>query len=108
MNIQSLGYKEFLNKTKPKKGDFVFIDPPYIVSNVKTYYKKSFTLEDLLDLRRVCDNLNKKKIKFMITFNDNDDIKKIFKNYSIYSFENGSIQSNYGNVKEKEIVIINY
>jgi len=78
------------------------------VSNVKTYYKKSFTLEDMIDLRQVCDNLNKKKIKFMITFNDNDDIKKIFKKYSIYSFENSSIQSNYGNVKEKEIIIINY
>jgi hypothetical protein len=44
----------------------------------------------------------------MITFNNNDDIKKIFKKYSIYSFENSSIQSNYGNVKEKEIIIINY
>jgi DNA adenine methylase len=108
VNINNVDYKEFLNKNKPKKGDFVFIDPPYIVSNVKTYYKKSFTLEDMIDLRQVCDNLNKKKIKFMITFNNNDDIKKIFKKYSIYSFENSSIQSNYGNVKEKEIIIINY
>jgi DNA adenine methylase len=61
VNINNVDYKEFLNKNKPKKGDFVFIDPPYIVSNVKTYYKKSFTLEDMIDLRQVCDNLNKKK-----------------------------------------------
>jgi len=107
-SIKSEDYKDYLQRNKPKKGDFVFIDPPYLVSNVKTYYKRSFTIEDVKTLRNICDNLSEKDVRVMITFNDNSEIKKIFKDYNIYSFQKGSILSNYIDIKEKEIIITNY
>ena len=50
--IKSQDYKTFLNKNKPKKGDFVFLDPPYLVKDVKKYYKDVFNLKNFEELKK--------------------------------------------------------
>ena len=104
-DIQSLDYKEFLSN-KPKEGDFVFIDPPYFVRSVKQYYKNIFEIDDYKTLKGVCDGLNDKKVNFMITLNDNDDLKEIFRGYNIRVFGKYSISSR--EHIEKEMIITNY
>ncbi len=40
--IENLDFEEFLDRYNPKKGDFIFLDPPYD-SDFSTYAKNEFT-----------------------------------------------------------------
>ncbi len=44
-NINNLDFEDFFIKTKPKKDDFIFLDPPYD-SEFSTYAKNEFTKDD--------------------------------------------------------------
>lgn len=105
--IKNQDYKMFLSKNKPKKGDFVFLDPPYYVKDVTQYYENTFNLKDFEKLKDICDTLNKNKVNFMVTLNDNKVLKKLFKNYKIKCIDKNSTVSNKTKV-EKEVVITNY
>lgn len=105
--ISNIDYKNFIKKYKPKKGDFVFLDPPYLVQNVKQYYKNIFKLNDFKEMKDLCDKLNDKEVNFMITLNKNDELIKIFNNYNIKFIEKKSFISTFKKV-ENEIIITNY
>lgn len=85
--IYNKDYKEILRKVK--KGDFVFLDPPYIEEhNYKFNYNKNenlnnnFLNELLLELKK----LDKKGIKWLMTQADTKEIKNIFKDYKIIKY----------------------
>jgi len=70
-----------------KKGDFVYLDPPYQplskTSNFTSYTKDSFD-ED--EQRRLCDvfrKLDRKGCKVMLSNSDTAFIKKLYKNYRL-------------------------
>ncbi len=111
--IATLDYKDFLEKYTPKKGDFVFFDPPYFVEQVGSYYTESFAKDDYSALLKVCDVLDKRGVKWMVTVNKHPKIKKLFSagssrtKYNIASFEKYSSISA-GKGKEYEMVIRNY
>ena len=107
-NIQNTSYELFINKNKIKQGDFVYLDPPYLVKQVKQYYKKSFEKKNYEELKTVCDKLNKNDVNFMLTLNGNLFLKKIFKEYNIHCYEKKSNISNFKYVKEHEMIITNY
>ena len=44
-SLYCLDFENFLEKTKPKKNDFIFLDPPYD-SDFSTYAKNAFNKED--------------------------------------------------------------
>ena len=112
IKINKLDYITFLNKNKPKKGDFVFIDPPYLLLYAKQYYKYVFSLEDFEKLKNECDKLNKNKVNFMLTLNYDIKLKKMFKNYKIKVLKkkNSTVSNGKGcsKGKEKELIITNY
>jgi DNA adenine methylase len=79
---------DFENSLKEiKKGDFVYFDPPYDPvsnsSNFTGYTKNGFDREQQKRLKKVCDYLNEKKIKFLLSNSDTDFIKNLYKNYKI-------------------------
>ena len=49
--IKKKDYIKFLKEYDIKKGDFVFIDPPYLVENVKSYYKETFDFDNFKNLK---------------------------------------------------------
>ena len=71
---------------KAKKGDFVFLDPPYIEEyNYKFNYNKDEVLDNtfLKMLYQQVKLLDKKGVKWLMTQADTKDIKRLFKEYTI-------------------------
>lgn len=99
-------YKYILNKAV--KGDFVFLDPPYIEDNNYQFnYNKNEILDDkfISDLSIELKVLDKRGVKWLMTQADNDVIRKTFKKYKIIPFP---ICRGYTNTNKNELIIKNY
>lgn len=104
--ISRLDYREFLKKYPPKKNDFVFFDPPYLVNNVKQYYKDTFIHDNFVNLKTLCDSLDKRSVNWMITLNKNEKLRDLFSDYQVRYIKKFSHMS--GNGLEYEMIITNY
>lgn len=104
--IYNEDYTTFIENVMPKLGDFVFIDPPYTVKGVNEYYIE--TIIDYSELKSTCDRLDENGVMFMITMNDDKDVREIFKDYIIHSIKKHSNLSQKRGCIENEIVIVNY
>ncbi|HLP53547.1 MAG TPA: Dam family site-specific DNA-(adenine-N6)-methyltransferase [Fluviicola sp.] len=71
-------------KTKVKKGDFVFLDPPYTVAHQHNgfvkYNQKIFLWEDQIKLKSLILHLIEKDIKFILTNASHKSIDDLYKN----------------------------
>ena len=98
---------------KLKKGDFVYLDPPYdrvSTTSFTSYSKYDFTQADQHRLRLACDKLNDRGVKFMLSNAPTDFIVEEFKDYhqsfvSASRIVNSKVE---GRGKVKEIIVRNY
>ena len=112
ITITSLDYSEVLTSITPKT--FVYLDPPYDpvsdTANFTGYVKGGFSREDQIKLRDCCNDLNERKIKFMLSNSATDFIREIYANYNITTVKAkravNSVASKRGDVEE--VVIRNY
>jgi DNA adenine methylase len=85
VHVTSLDYSEVLQKLP--NGTFVYLDPPYDpvsdTSSFTGYSKGGFTQDDQIRLRKCCDELNAKGLKFMLSNSATDFIKKQYSAYHI-------------------------
>jgi site-specific DNA-adenine methylase len=94
---------------KADKGDFVFLDPPYIDINSYVFNYNNRDDISLTKLLKEMEILDKKGVKWMMTQVDTKEIKNIFKKYKIIE-----IQSDISGKKstlrssKKELIIKNY
>ena len=65
-----------------KKDDFVYFDPPYQpvskTANFTSYTKCEFTYDDLKRLANVCQKLDKKDCKVLLSNSNTKEVKKLF------------------------------
>ncbi|NLG32840.1 MAG: Dam family site-specific DNA-(adenine-N6)-methyltransferase, partial [Syntrophomonadaceae bacterium] len=70
-----------------RKGAFVYLDPPYYpVSNTASftgYDKGGFDNNEQVRLKKTCDKLNRKGIKFLLSNSATDFIMDLYKDYRI-------------------------
>jgi len=98
-----------------KEGDFVYFDPPYdVADNVSKftgYTSAGFNRDSQHKLKELCDSLNKKKVKFIVSNSNTDFINELYKGYVIDVIKaNRNINSN-GDSRKKsaeEVLIRNY
>ena len=93
---------------KAKKGDFVFLDPPYIEDKK---YSFNYNKDEVFDndfLKKELDELTKKKVKWMMTQIDSPQIRKLFKKYKFKTYVNISNFKSPQKTKKKELIITNY
>lgn len=96
------------------KNAFVYLDPPYHPisksSNFTGYVRGGWGEKDQLRLRDICNNLNKKGVKFLLSNSSSDFIKEIYDEYNIHTVRaSRSINSDSSKRgKVDELLIRNY
>ena len=88
INFKCKSYNKFKLK-KFKKGDLVYIDPPYYPckkSNFTAYWKTPFLAEEQKKLAEYCQELDKKGIKFIVSNAPCQEVKDLYKNFNMKTF----------------------
>lgn len=110
----NLDYIDFINNIKFKKDDFVYLDPPYLISNSE--YNKNWKSEEEDKLYELIDKLNDKGVFFGVSnMTDhkgysNEKLKCWMKKYNTYSIKSNYISRFDNTLKKdsKEVYITNY
>ena len=101
-------FEDFLKEIKPKKGDFIFLDPPYD-TEFSTYAKNEFAKQDQV---RLCEYLKNTKANIMLIIKNTDFIYNLYntKEFKIKTFDKKYLVS-FQNRNDKEVehlLITNY
>ena len=115
----SVGCSDFrtLNIDLLTENDFIYLDPPYLNTTATYNENNGWTEKDEEDLYNMCEELNKKGIKFGLSnVFENKGIKneKLIKwcnknNWNVYTFDKFSYMAcGKGNSNAKEVFIRNY
>lgn len=101
-------------KKNIKNGDFVYFDPPYLPFNNKKmfteYQSKKFDFEQHLLLKDLCDYLDNKDIKFILSNSYTNRTFEMYKKYNIEIIEVYKSISSKSNKRKntKEILVKNF
>lgn len=110
--IKNADFSEILNYVQ--NGDFVYFDPPYVplneTSSFTSYTKDGFDIDMQFKLREVCDELDSKGVKFMLSNSDTKFVNELYENYNIKKvFASRQINANpNGRGKITEVLVKNY
>ena len=109
-----------LNLQNLKKNDFVYCDPPYLITtgsyNDGNRGFKDWKEEEELKLYEVLDNLDKKNVKFALSNviehkgKENKLLKEWSKKYRVIYLTSNYSNSSYNKKKKKsiEVLVVNY
>jgi len=111
--ITSKDFKKFFSDKKIQKNDFVYLDPPYLIT--ASEYNKIWDKKTESDLLELIDNLDKKGVKFALSnvthYNGsrNDILIKWMKKYEVHKIQSNYINYHNNGKKEiKEVLVTNY
>lgn len=107
-NIYCDDFEKFLDQVKPKKGDFIFLDPPYD-TEFSTYAKNEFAKKDQI---RLCEYLKNTKANIMLIIKNTDFIYNLYntKKFKIRTFDKKYLVSfqNRNDKDAEHLLITNY
>lgn len=93
-------------------GDFVFLDPPYFPTSRDSFVRydmSPFGIEEQHELKKVCDQLTQKGIRFIETNSDCDEIRELYSDYQLIEIDvRRSINARVDGRRGKELIILNY
>ena len=112
--FENTDYQQFLNKIEFKERDYVFLDPPYLIS--MSEYNKLWNDKKETELCDFLDKLDEKGVKFGITNliyhkgKENETFNSWSKKYNVYDIDSNYISFNDNTIKSnsKEIFVTNY
>ena len=109
----NLDFRNFFEKQEITKEDFVYIDPPYLISHSE--YNKNWTEDNDVELYDEINKLNNKNVKFVLSNilthkgKENKILKKWSKNYQLHYISSNYISYHDNtNKKSKEIIVTNF
>ena len=107
--VENLDFRTLVDKYEPKKTDLWYIDPPYFVaSKRKDYYIHTLQHDDHLDLLDICDRINNVKGRFMVSYDDNENVYELYKKYNIEKIPVIYAGQTTNREYKNELVITNY
>lgn len=107
VELTNLHYRDIILRPSNKRV-WMFIDPPYFAADQKRAYKRSFTVEDHLELASL---LKKTPYMFCLTYDNCQQIRELYSWANIYEQEwmyhtaNSNVTTR---KKGKELIITNY
>ncbi|MBP2031955.1 DNA adenine methylase [Clostridium algifaecis] len=82
--IRNVDFEEALKGIR--KNSFVYFDPPYDPvsdsSNFTGYTASGFNRDEQIRLKKLCDKLNKKGVKFLLSNSNTEFIRELYKDYN--------------------------
>ena len=112
IKILNVDYKEALKSVS--KGDFVYIDPPYLPisssSAFVSYTADGFGEKEQIELKGTCDMLDKLGVKFLLSNSYHPFLLDLYKDYNIKIVEARRSVNSKGHKRGKirEILVCNY
>jgi DNA adenine methylase len=112
IKILNTDYEKSLSNIR--KGAFVYFDPPYDPisdsSNFTGYTKNGFDKTEQERLKKVCDRLNNRKVKFLLSNSSTEFIRDLYKDYPILPIKAKRVINSKGNGRGAitEILVKNY
>lgn len=113
MTLSSKDFGTYFANRKYSKNDFVYLDPPYLIT--ASEYNKRWDQKAEADLLKMIDDLDKKGVKFALSnvthYNGsrNDLLIDWMKKYKTHKIESNYISyHNNGKKQIKEVLITNY
>ena len=113
ITFTSQDFRKFFDKKEFEKEDFVYFDPPYLITFSE--YNKIWNEKSETDLLKLIDTLDKKGVKFALSnvthYRDkrNEHLLKWMKKYKTHEIKSNYISyHNNGKKKMKEVLITNY
>lgn len=110
--ISNLSYSQVV--AGAKDGDVIFFDPPYDTDEaIKSdgfvgYQKEGWTRKDLEELKMICDELSIRGCKVVLTNNDTEFVRELFKDYNFKEVDvRRSVNRDGNSRKGKELIIYN-
>jgi DNA adenine methylase len=80
VNIDEKDFREALER--PKKGDFVYLDPPYLpisdTSKFAGYTEKRFRMASLAELAESCETLSSRGVSWVMSNRDTPMVRELF------------------------------
>ncbi len=112
--FSNLDFEDFLNSITFQENDFVYLDPPYLISSSE--YNKYWTEKEEIRLLEQLDKLNAKNIKFALSNvithkgKQNDILIEWSKKYNQIEIVSNYISFNDNTIKTntREVLITNY
>ena len=104
--IENLSFEKCIEKYDSPKS-FFYCDPPYVKGMDYKCFGINFTLDDHVRLAEILKNIQG---KFLLSYDDNEFIRELYKDYIIEEFErlNGINRKKIRNNYFKELLIRNY
>lgn len=113
IEFNNLDYLNFLKKVKPNKNDFLYFDPPYLITFSE--YNKLWNEKNEIDLITTLDKLNESGVKFAVSNvthykeKENEIFNNWSKNYNIKPIKSNYISYHDNTIKKfNEVLITNY
>ncbi len=113
MTLSSKDFRTYFVNRKYSKNDFVYLDPPYLIT--ASEYNKRWDQKAEADLLKMIDDLDKKGVRFALSnvthYNGsrNDLLIDWMKKYKTHKIESNYISyHNNGKKQIKEVLITNY
>ena len=97
-----------------RRGSCVYLDPPYdpvsSSANFTGYDKGGFNRDEQIRLKKLCDKLDKKGVKFLLSNSATDFIKDLYKDYNIKVVKAKRAINSNGNARGEvdEVLVRNY
>jgi len=113
LTFSSLDFENFLVSAELHVSDFVYVDPPYLIT--ASEYNREWNLDQEVRLYALLDELDKSRIKFAVsnvaTYGDkeNEALTKWMSKYTVHTVKSNYI--NYfdnGKKKIRELLVCNY
>lgn len=82
ITVYNLDFKDFA-KYIPNENAFVYLDPPYYEKG-KQLYSSYFNKDDHVELEKIIRTI---QVKWLLTYDNHEEIKKIYKDYKVETFD---------------------